>query len=143
MPENSSQAVILQVNLHDPETINSDDEISTLDLVLVPAASSSEEEPSPVKALFDSLSACADLHPDPEEPGDEDGEPIEEDTIPGAGGWITAENMADYMDEDGNFTGFPSGLGPGAGTIRTREHENGDEESNEPNGDDSKWQRTE
>ena len=48
------------------------------------------------------VAICQDLNPDPPVAGEE-GEEMEEDTRPGAGGWITSENMADYMDEDGNF----------------------------------------
>ena len=145
LPNESSQVVLLQVNLHDTDMINSDDDIQTLDLTLVPASSSqvtSEEESSPVKSLYDALSTCADLHPDPVSPGSEDNEPE-----PGTGGWITSENMADFMDEDGNFTGLPvigGSLGAGAGTIRQRE--DGDDDENGVNGtggvEDGKWQRT-
>ena len=147
IPSGSEQAVILQLNLHDPETVNSDDEISTVDLVILPAntepesvePSGSDTTPTPVKALFDALSACADLHADPEEPGEEaEGE----SSMPGAGGWITADNLNEYMDSSGNFVGFGS-LGPGAGSVRPRDEEpepNGTEEEEEST--DTKWQRT-
>ena len=150
LPGNSS-VVFLQVNIHDPETVNSDDEIHTLDLTIYatdtsppPSQAGTAEEgdepvPNAVKALFDALSTCADLHPDPASP---DSNEAEEDTAPGAGGWITSENMGDFMDEDGNFAGMGS-LGPGAGTVRTRED---GEEEGDVNGtggeEDTKWQRT-
>jgi nucleotide-sensitive chloride channel 1A len=65
--------------------------------------------------------------------------------MPGSGGWITAENMADYFDEDGNWRGGEEGeedqLGPGAGTVRSREEDPKMDEENE-DGDNTKWQRT-
>jgi nucleotide-sensitive chloride channel 1A len=146
LPDGASPVVFLQINIHDPETTNSDDEIHTLDLTIhvtetvigAPELVTGEQSdtPPPVKALFEALSACADLHPDPNE--DESAE--EADIQPGAGGWITAENMDDFLDADGNFV-TPTALGPGAGTVRTRE----DADENGVNGDDeddSKWQRT-
>jgi chloride channel, nucleotide-sensitive, 1A len=142
----SSQVVLLQINLHDTELTNSDDDIQTLDLTLVPTSTSGPsptnsgndgEALNPVKALFDALSTCADLHPDPASPGSEDDEPQ-----PGAGGWITSENMADFVDDEGNFIGMDS-LGAGAGTVRSREDDTG---ANGTNGTDDpgdgKWQRT-
>ena len=65
--------------------------------------------------------------------------------MPGSGGWITAENMDQYFDEEGNWIGGDDDedeknkgepLGPGAGTVRTREE--GDEDTT----DETKWQRT-
>lgn len=67
----------------------------------------------PVKAIFEAISACSDLHPDPNM-SDDEGEPEL-----GASGWITAENMNDFIDEDGNFIGGHA-MGPGAGTVRPR-----------------------
>lgn len=68
----------------------------------------------PVRAIFEAISACSDLHPDPNI-SDDEGEPEL-----GTGGWITAENMNDFIDEDGNFIGGHT-MGPGAGTVRPRE----------------------
>lgn len=103
-------------------------------------------------ALFKAISDCQELNPDPRGEDDEDGEGGFDETAPGATGWITSENMADFMDEDGNFR-MPAGmavvggeqedgegavtLGAGAGTTRTaaEANEEGDEEE-------SKWQRT-
>ncbi|KAF2663785.1 hypothetical protein BT63DRAFT_483958 [Microthyrium microscopicum] len=145
----SGQVVFLQVNLHNQDTINSDDDIKTLDLSLhvtdiaqpeqQPQADGSEP-PSAVKALFEALSTCADLHPDPEEQGSD----AEQEPEPGAGGWITAENMNDFMDADGNFVGIGT-LGAGAGAVHARqdddEHENGVNGKEET--EETKWQRTE
>jgi len=80
------------------------------------------------------------MHPDPDA-SDEDGGDILDDSAPGASGWITAENMDEYVDEEGNFTGMVIGeeLGPGAGTVRTR-----DEVTDGVNGDghEGKYYRT-
>lgn len=75
---------------------------------------------STAKALYDAISGCADLNPDAPN-GLHDGDDDDEDdgdyamegddqdnNIPGAGGWITAENMHEYMDENGNFK-LPNG----------------------------------
>ena len=86
----------------------------------------------PVKILYESVSTCTALHPDP---ADED-EDEDQDNLPGAGGWITADNAENYFDEDGQFVGFGENGANGqvAGSIRTREdqshEENGGNEEN-------------
>lgn len=151
-----------------PTTADPGDEIETED----------QPEQTPAQALFTALSACADLHPDPIEgedmgEGDEDGIggsrlvraglaiPIlgagagGDDGLPppmpGSGGWITAENMHEFVDEDGNWiedggeadandeAGDTEPLGPGAGTIRGREEGQNDGENG---GEETKWQKT-
>lgn len=75
--------------------------------------------------------------------------------VDGSSGWITADNMHEYFDEEGNWIagGEPPasmtlpGLGPGAGSVHGRngndEVENGDG-AGEENGDgETKWRRTE
>lgn len=138
-----------------PTTAAPGDEIETED----------EPEQTPAQALFNALSNCSNLHPDPVEDDDEDGAqssrliqsglaiPLGGDgtglppPMPGSGGWITAENMHEFVDEDGNWIEDAAGaeegdasLGPGAGTVRPRDGEGEDDGSAE--GDDSKWQRT-
>lgn len=51
--------------------------------------------------------------------------------FPGSGGWITAENVSEYFDAEGNWIGGSNGesLGEGAGRVRTRD-EAGDEGAN-------------
>ncbi|KAJ4388428.1 hypothetical protein N0V85_007565 [Neurospora sp. IMI 360204] len=112
--------------------------------------------------LFKAITACSDLNPDPVEEGDEDDEydddriVFEGDAIegfqgvfagsnsgglpppmPGSSGWITAENVHEYFDEQGNWIGgdeeveveieeeeeggVSGELGEGAGTVRRRE----------------------
>ncbi|MCJ1314438.1 hypothetical protein MMC25_008120 [Agyrium rufum] len=46
--------------------------------------------------------------------------------FPGSGGWITAENVGEFFDAEGNWRG--GGLGPGAGIVRMREEDEEDEE---------------
>ncbi|EER41263.1 conserved hypothetical protein [Histoplasma capsulatum H143] len=144
---------------------------------------------TPAQDLFAAVSACSNLHPDPasqhgsDEEGDADmqNHPTEQldgsilyqrglitpgnstgslpPAMPGSGGWITAENMHEYFDEDGNWKGGedigdgsegPGGasLGPGAGMVRPREKDgegNGqdavDVNTNE-GGEETKWRRT-
>jgi nucleotide-sensitive chloride channel 1A len=148
----------LQLDLHDQELTNDDDDIQTLTMHLIPKASAGEgpsnghaEETdgangtssantSAAKNLFEALSACADLNPDPTDE-DEDGEgpDIPE---PGAGGWITSENMHEFMDENGNWTGpeLPV-LGAGAGQVRSRDDADDDGDA-DGGADETKWQRT-
>lgn len=69
--------------------------------------------------------------------------------MPGSGGWITAENVGDFFDEEGNFRAGES-LGEGAGRVRGREDDedndrgvegaNGNGENHET--EETKWRRT-
>lgn len=119
-----------------------------------------QEAVSATQMLYAAVSACSNLHPDPVLPGDEeedeeyDGEGDEAvqqiglpPAMPGSSGWITAENMHEYFDEEGNWIAggqepmLP--LGPGAGTVRSREEENGvGGQDGEGENDETKWQRT-
>ncbi|KIX94145.1 uncharacterized protein Z520_10171 [Fonsecaea multimorphosa CBS 102226] len=142
-----------------------------------------QPEQTPVVAMFNALSACSNLHPDPVE--DEEGEdaggsrlfraglafPGSTDgglppAMPGSGGWITAENMDEFFDAEGNWIGddeqedqeeesgdepgaAASGeppLGPGAGTVRprqdTEEQGNGDGADGAGEAEETKWRRT-
>lgn len=125
-------------------------------------------------ALFSQISACSNLHPDPADEDDSEdddtdriifeGEALE--GVPGAfqgdangglppplssSGWITADNMHEFFDEDGNWIGEggASGgeLGEGAGRVRTRDEvDGGDDGANGHEADedaDSKRPRTE
>lgn len=117
-----------------------DEDLETLELLLTPVPSTTAtDEESSAQALYAAVSACADLHPDPD--SSEDGEEEDMDTAPGAGGWITSENMADFTDADGNFVMPEGGLGAGAGSVRTAEQFE-DAEENGADGEESKWRRT-
>ncbi|CRK18813.1 hypothetical protein BN1723_011702 [Verticillium longisporum] len=146
-------AIWMQLELTD----NADDEGSSVDLTIVPPVGSS------VQQLYAAISACSDLHPDPVEEDDDE----EEDRIvfegehealegfsgvlrgnangglpppfPGSSGWITAENVNEYFDADGNWIGegaeegVSGELGEGAGRVRALDevngHEGGEEDS--------------
>ncbi|PGH16318.1 hypothetical protein AJ79_01860 [Helicocarpus griseus UAMH5409] len=137
---------------------------------------------TPTQDLFAAVSACSNLHPDPaalQEGDDEmDNDEALADSVlyqngmifpgnnagglppamPGSGGWITAENVHEYFDEDGNWKGDNDAegegrdegeeedpLGPGAGTVRPREE--GGEQSNggadsSADAEETKWRRT-
>ncbi|KAL8922302.1 MAG: hypothetical protein Q9208_005272 [Pyrenodesmia sp. 3 TL-2023] len=131
-----------------------------------PPGEAPASEPDPLQQLFSALSACADLHPDPASDSDidinDDGaDPnylsTDADTdamytqidglpppMPGSGGWITAENVGEFFDEEGNFRGGGR-LGEGAGSVRGRDVD-GDEDGG-GNGvgggeEQGKWRRT-
>ena len=142
--QNVTDALLLNISLNDAETVNADEDISILELtVLPPQADTNVPQTATIKEIFAAMNSCADLHPDPDEDGDEGEEDL---TAPGATGWITADNMDDYMDEDGNFKGVVYGeeLGPGAGTVRARE--DGDDRNGVDGADgeahEEKYQRT-
>jgi len=138
-----------------------DDDLETVELLLTPgsvsAPAATEETPgastsqTPIQELYAAVSACADLHPDPSS----DDEGAEQEPMPGAGGWITSENMHEFFDEEGNLRApngvtvlggeednpAEGGLGAGAGTIRTADDfEDADEGA--VDGDETKWRRT-
>lgn len=160
--------ILLQLDLSDG---GADDEtFDTAQLTIIPPATSTDlssaaeagsSPRSEQEKLFDAITACQNLHPDPEEDDDEDdgddyadriifesnvdasGEAIEglpgafrgnatgglPPPMPGSSGWITAENVNEYFDEDGNWIGGGGEngdaegeqLGEGAGTVRTRD----------------------
>jgi nucleotide-sensitive chloride channel 1A len=69
--------------------------------------------------------------------------------FPGSGGWITAENVGEFFDADGNWIGGQDGdgaeavevLGDGAGRVRGHD-EVDDVNGDDADGEDSKWRRT-
>ena len=155
-----------------------DIEPESISITIIPTASAPPEtatendpaedkpEQTPVQAMFTALSNCSNLHPDPIDPGDEEdggasrlfqsGLALPGATdgglppaMPGSGGWITAENMHEFVDEDGNFIDNEEeeggqdeseSLGTGAGTVRPRA--DGQEDGAEDQSEDTKWQRT-
>lgn len=125
--------------------------MQTLSLHLVPtsaptlASNGATTDTTEAKAIFEALSACADLNPDPMDE-DEDGEAmVMPQPEPGAGGWITSENMHEFTDSEGNWTGPEiQFLGAGAGQVRAREdHDDGVEARAGEEEDETKWRRTE
>jgi len=155
--QEGQQCVLLEITPPEANQIPDEDDLEYLDLKLIPLSLAEETQEgedhthgsngvngnsasSPVKSIFNAISACSELNPDP------DMEEYEEPSI-GTGGWITSENMDQYVDAEGNFTGAPL-LGTGAGTVRPRGDE-GDEQyedaDEEDGGEDdaTKWRRTE
>ena len=154
-----------------PNAPEEDEEPESISLTIIPPGAeqreqgteppNEEESQTPAGALFTALSNCSNLHPDPVEQDEAD---LQDSALfragmiapgnasgglpppmPGSGGWITAENMAEYFDEDGNWRGGEEGeedqLGPGAGTVRSREDDQKMDEENEDSNN-TKWQRT-
>ncbi|KAI1215138.1 regulator of volume decrease after cellular swelling-domain-containing protein [Annulohypoxylon truncatum] len=153
-----------------------DQSFDPIELTLIPFKASSTETSvvDPVNseratALFNQVSACSNLHPDPQDEEEEDegedsfdrivfegnveGEAIEglpgafrgdvngglPPPMPGSSGWITAENVNQYFDGDGNWIGENGGsgeLGDGAGRVRGRDEVEGDGADGQVNGDD-------
>ena len=169
----SSQAIWMQLEFSDGGV--SDDDFGTVELTIIPPAMA-DTSPSPASQLYEAIANCSNLHPDPND-GDEDGDEDEYDRIiiegseehqvlegftgvlrgatdgglppplPGSGGWITAENVHEYFDEEGNWLGEGAAegeeLGEGAGRTRNRDelessgavngsHSNGDSENKRP-----------
>ncbi|PYI28048.1 hypothetical protein BP00DRAFT_352153, partial [Aspergillus indologenus CBS 114.80] len=131
------------------------------------------ETETPTQALYAAVSACSNLHPDPVEPGDEEDEDEAEEgdsallqsgliamgngagglppPMEGSSGWITAENMHEFFDEEGNWIGGGQeptlSLGPGAGTVRQREEDGAEAQQDgdvngEAESEETKWRRT-
>ncbi|KJZ74486.1 hypothetical protein HIM_06082 [Hirsutella minnesotensis 3608] len=157
---NSSQAVWMQLELSDGGA--NDNDFDTIELTIIPTSGAPDAEGNVTQQLFDAVSACSELHPDPADGEDDDDEydrivfesSAEHEALdgftgvlrgsasgglpppmPGSGGWITADNVHEFFDEEGNFLGRNgeadenpdaeadgSGeLGEGAGRIRGRE----------------------
>lgn len=163
-----------------PGSIQEDEEEECITLTIVPPADAadststdqlpeSDKPETPTQMLYGAVSACSNLHPDPGVEDDDDDEEGGESSLLSAGlvgagstdgglpppvdgssGWITAENMHEFFDPEGNWIGggqeptLP--LGPGAGTVRERDGEEGGEgENGTGEGEESeetKWRRT-
>ncbi|KGO65791.1 hypothetical protein PEX1_083800 [Penicillium expansum] len=169
VPDTDAEVQGLYMQVATPGAPSADDEEECITMTVVLPADATLQEPvdtetdTPTQQLYNAVSACSNLHPDPVEQGDEDDEEgprfisAEEHDgvfqlgngdlpppVDGSSGWITAENMDQFFDADGNWIAageppsFP--LGPGAGTVRAREGENGVEENGD--GDETKWRKT-
>lgn len=138
--------MLLELNLSPADT--ADEDLDVLQLRVAPNSVMYPEEEralgqasgpangashhSPAAALFKAISDCQELNPDPRLPGDDDDEfgdegPVFDETAPGATGWITSENMADFLDENGNFR-MPEGTRFIGGEDEIMEEEEGGEE---------------
>jgi nucleotide-sensitive chloride channel 1A len=138
------EALYMNISLNDAETVNEDEDIHMLEITVLPPSYATKPTDTCISEFFAALNTCADLHPDPDA-SDDGGEDMLDDTAPGASGWITADNMDEYLDENGNFKGMVVGeeLGPGAGTVRTREEaDDGSNGVNGAEGHEEKYHRT-
>ncbi|KAL9594990.1 MAG: hypothetical protein Q9219_006718 [cf. Caloplaca sp. 3 TL-2023] len=168
-------SLLLQLLTTTGQQFDDHDPSSTISLSIIPTQTPSEgaapTEPDttspptdPLTLLFSALTACADLHPDAASTSDID---IDDDDntgglstetaaytqidglpppMPGSGGWITAENVGEFFDGEGNWRGR---LGEGAGIVRGREEEEGGGEVDGDgegggggDGEETKWRRT-
>lgn len=142
--KSTTEALYMNISLNDFNTVENEEDLQVLELTLLPPSYTSNPDSACIGEIYAAMNICADLHPDSNASEDE-GDSILDDSAPGASGWITAENMDEYIDEHGNFKGTVfegEDLGPGAGTVRQRE---GDEEANGLNGVDGheeKYHRT-
>jgi nucleotide-sensitive chloride channel 1A len=157
----------MQLELSDPFAGAEDDEGEDfIEITLVPTASGNDSTPSEIQALFNAVSTCSNLNPDPAD-GDEDmedGRIVFEGNVgyegisglpgvirgsssgdlpppfPGSGGWITADNVSQYFDADGNWIeeNASEPLGGGAGRVRGRDEvEQGADGESEADGEKS------
>lgn len=150
---------------------DNDDDFACVELTIIPPTSATTE--TPAQKMYTAMAACSDLHPDPNDEDDDDDadnhdriifegsaehEALEgfsgvmrgqadgslPPPLPGSGGWITADNVHEYFDEDGNWIGQGAEeqeeLGDGAGTRRGRDEDDG-EGVNGDGPDDSKRPR--
>lgn len=155
-----------------------DDSFDPLELTLVPYSPEGsvidQLNSQRNAALFNQISACQNLHPDPADEDDDEedyadrivfeGEALDglpgafqgdangglPPPMPGSSGWITADNVDQYFDEDGNWIGgegVSGELGEGAGRVRGRDEVDDNAEGTNGNGTeedaDSKRPRTE
>jgi nucleotide-sensitive chloride channel 1A len=148
---NEVQGLYMQLELSDQYEVTDEEEPEIVELTLIPSTAGE----GGIKELFEAVSNCSNLHPDPTyedeemEDGDGDSRIVFEGSVgyegisglpgvqrgatdgglpppfPGSGGWITAENVSEYFDADGNWKNGDN-LGEGAGRVRTREELEGD-----------------
>ncbi|KAH7318274.1 regulator of volume decrease after cellular swelling-domain-containing protein [Stachybotrys elegans] len=142
----SAQAVWMQLEFSDGGA--GDDDFKTVELTITPPPI--ETEPSMATQLYTAIANCSNLHPDPLEAGEEDDdddriifEGSQEHEALEGGGWITADNVNEYFDENGNWIGEGAGeeeaeeLGEGAGRSRPRDELEQSDVNGHANGDDS------
>lgn len=145
----------MQLELSDPYGVTDDEELDIVELSLGCDSTSTGIQP-----LYDAVTNCSNLHPDPAMDNDEEMEDGSDSRIvfegnvgyegvsglpgvqmgatdgglpppfPGSGGWITAENVDQHFDADGNWIGEGGTpgepLGDGAGRVRTRDEADGE-----------------
>ncbi|KAK4175161.1 regulator of volume decrease after cellular swelling-domain-containing protein [Triangularia setosa] len=187
--KNKFGSVYLQLELAEGAG-GAEEDFETVELTLIPGPKGEQQGEEEVtvgerkpktetERLFEAISECSNLNPDPVQDGDEDddgdgaqiifeGEAVEgfsgvfagardgglPPAMPGSSGWITAENVHEYFDGEGNWIGeggdgeegggwvLSEQLGGGAGTVHRLEEDEG-EEMNGVEGDNTKRPKTE
>ncbi|RYP67670.1 hypothetical protein DL770_008566 [Monosporascus sp. CRB-9-2] len=185
--------VYMQLEFSDSNT-DDDETFDPIELTLIPHKDAAQDQSSTegptadplnrerANALFNQISACSNLNPDPhdeEEEEEDEADRIifegEHETLegftgvlrgdtsgglpppmPGSSGWITADNVQEYFDADGNWIGGDGAggdlgegaggdLGEGAGRVRTRDDDgvNGANGHDDEEDKESKRPRTE
>ncbi|KAI1125864.1 regulator of volume decrease after cellular swelling-domain-containing protein [Nemania abortiva] len=158
--------VYMQLEFSDSSP-DDDESFEPIELTLIPYKAISAPGPDELtidplnaertNALFNQISACSNLNPDPRNEDDDEDEDDEFNAdhiifessvdqgvaidglpgvlqgnnsgglpppMPGSSGWITADNVNEYFDEDGNWigdNGVSGELGDGAGRVRGRD----------------------
>lgn len=135
------QALLLHIDYSDGVS-NDDEAAAPVQIHIIPA---SDE----IETLYSAVTACSNLHPDPvldqygqEMIMDEETYAIQQGAsdgglpppFPGSGGWITAENVDQFFDADGNFIGGERKDGEEENEDGKRPRVNG---HSEENGDDT------
>jgi chloride channel, nucleotide-sensitive, 1A len=178
-PENDALkffGVYMQLEFSGNAGGDDDESFDPLELTLIPSnttddvASIDPLNGQRATALYNQISACSNLNPDPnaenEDEEEEDfadrivfeGEALEglpgafmgdangglPPPMPGSSGWITADNVHEYFDEEGNWIGeegVSGELGEGAGRVRGRDEVDGDQANGHNAEDDADQKR--
>ena len=140
----------MQLEVSDPYGVTDDDDLEIVELSV--GCDSTTTPNTGIQPLYDAITNCSNLHPDPAMDDDTEMEDGSDSRIvfegnvgyegasglpgvqigatdgglpppfPGSGGWITADNVNEYFDADGNWIGEGGAqLGGGAGRVRTHD----------------------
>ncbi|KAL5606599.1 hypothetical protein BROUX41_002997 [Berkeleyomyces rouxiae] len=148
--DNRVKTVWIQIQLG--EGGSEDDDYEDIELSIVPDQATIEGTDHIADRLYTAISNCSDLHPDPAFEGEEEDDAYPEiifegsaehealegfsgvlrgsasgglpPPMPGSSGWITADNVHEFFDTDGNWIGgeeegVSGELGEGAGRVRS------------------------
>ncbi|KAI1005226.1 hypothetical protein K3495_g2991 [Podosphaera aphanis] len=139
-PEQEVKGLYMQLEISAVGASEDDDQdLVYPDLTLIPSPSSDPAKPN-IQTLFDAVSACCNLYPDHSLDIDEEMEDIDAGNnvafhgtvgyngmsaiqqltwhdgmppaLPGSSGWITAENVNEYFDGEGNWIGGDERIQP-------------------------------
>ncbi|PHH51437.1 hypothetical protein CFIMG_005297RA [Ceratocystis fimbriata CBS 114723] len=151
--EDRVKTVWMQIQLG--EGGSDDEDFDDVELNIVPDQTTDEAPATVADKLYSAIANCSDLHPDPAVEGDDGDDEAYPEIIfegsaehealegfsgvlrgnangslpppmPGSSGWITAENVHEFFDSDGNWIGGQEKsaggeLGEGAGRVRSHE----------------------